>query len=304
MISRYQYKDLVWVDLESPTKEEVREIMEKYNIHPLVADEMLSPTLRPKVDLYDNLIYLIMHFPVLYNMHGRSGGQEIDFIIGKDFLITTHYELIDPLHEFSKVFEVNSILDKSDIGKHAGYLFYYIIKELYHGLTIELDHLSEELENIEDKIFQGEEAKMVESISRVNRDLLNVKQAIRPHKEVLDSFETAGKQFFGKEFAYHLQSISGEYYKVFNILEGQKETLLDLRVTNDSLLTTKTNEIMKILTIVAFITFPLTLIAGIFGMNAEFMPFVNDSNGFWFILGIMLMTGIIMFVYFKFKKWM
>ena len=304
MIIRHQYKNLTWVDLESPTKEEVREIMEEYNIHPLVADELLSPTLRPKVDLYDNLIYLIMHFPVLYNMHGKSGGQEIDFVIGKDFLVTTHYELIDPLHEFSKVFEVNSILDKSNIGTHAGFLFFYIIKELYRGLTVELDHISEELETIEDRIFKGEEAQMVESISRVNRDLLNVKQAIRPHKEVLDSFETAGKQFFGKEFAYHLQSISGEYYKVFNILEGQKETLLDLRTTNDSLLTTKTNEIMKILTIVAFITFPLTLIAGIFGMNAEYIPFIGHEKDFFIILGLMVVTVLMMFTFFKFKKWM
>ena len=304
MISRYKYRDLTWIDLESPTKEEVREIMEEHNVHPLVADELLSPTLRPKVDLYDNLIYLIMHFPVVYSMHGRSGGQEIDFIIGKNFLITTHYELVDPLHEFSKVFEVNSILGKSDMSTHAGYLFFYIIKELYRGLTIELDHIAEELENIEEKIFKGEEVKMVESISRVNRDLLNVKQAIRPHKETLDSFEVAGKQFFGKEFAYHLQTISGEYYKVFNILEGQKETLLDLRITNDSLLTTKTNEIMKILTIVAFITFPLTLIAGIFGMNAEYMPFVGQDQDFFIILGLMVVTVFIMFTYFKFKKWM
>ncbi|MCK5592389.1 MAG: magnesium transporter CorA family protein [Candidatus Pacebacteria bacterium] len=304
MISRYKYRDLTWIDLESPTKEEVREIMEEHNVHPLVADELLSPTLRPKVDLYDNLIYLIMHFPVVYSMHGRSGGQEIDFIIGKNFLITTHYELVDPLHEFSKVFEVNSILGKSDMSTHAGYLFFYIIKELYRGLTIELDHIAEELENIEEKIFKGEEVKMVESISRVNRDLLNVKQAIRPHKETLDSFEIAGKQFFGEEFTYHLQTISGEYYKVFNILEGQKETLLDLRITNDSLLTTKTNEIMKILTIVAFITFPLTLIAGIFGMNAEYMPFVGQEKDFFIILGLMVVTVFIMFSYFKFKKWM
>ncbi len=304
MISRYKYRDLTWIDLESPTKEEVREIMEEHNVHPLVADELLSPTLRPKVDLYDNLIYLIMHFPVVYSMHGRSGGQEIDFIIGKNFLITTHYELVDPLHEFSKVFEVNSILGKSDMSTHAGYLFFYIIKELYRGLTIELDHIAEELENIEEKIFKGEEVKMVESISRVNRDLLNVKQAIRPHKETLDSFEIAGKQFFGEEFTYHLQTISGEYYKVFNILEGQKETLLDLRITNDSLLTTKTNEIMKILTIVAFITFPLTLIAGIFGMNAEYMPFVGQDQDFFIILGLMVVTVFIMFTYFKFKKWM
>ena len=304
MILRYRCKDLTWIDMESPTKEEVRQIMDEYNIHPLVADELISPTLRPKVDLYDNLIYLILHFPVVYSMHGKSGGQEIDFVIGKNFLITSHYELIDPLHEFSKVFEVNSILGKSDMGTHAGYLFYYMVKELYRVLVIELDHITEELEDIEERIFKGEENQMVESISKVNRDLLNVKQAIRPHKEVLDSFDMAGKQFFGKEFSYHLQNISGEYYKVFSILEGQRETLLDLRITNDSLLTTKTNEIMKNLTIVTFIIYPLSLITGIFGMNAVFMPFVQGENGFYVILGLMLATMLTIFIFFKSKKWL
>lgn len=304
MISRYQYKELTWIDLESPTKEEVREIMEEYNFHPLVADELLSPTIRPKVDLYDNLIYLIIHFPAVSYINGRSGAQEIDFVIGKDFLITTHYELIDPLHEFSKVFEVNSILDKGDMHLHGGFLFFYIIKELYKNLILELDHIDEQLEDIEERIFLGEEAAMVEKISNVNRDLLNVRQAIRPHKDVLDSFETAGTQFFGQDFTYHLRSIIGEYYKVFNILEGHKETLLDLRDTNDSLLTTKTNEIMKIFTIIAFLTFPLTLIAGIFGMNTVLMPVVGTEHDFWVIIGLMVATSFSMFAYFKHKNWM
>lgn len=304
MILRYQYKNIKWIDLESPTKEEVREIMEEYGIHPLVADELLSPTLRPKVDLYDNLIYLIIHFPIVYNSHGKSGGQEIDFIIGKEFIITTHYELIDPLHEFSKVFEVNSMLDKSDIGTHAGFLFFYIMKELYHTLMLELDNIGTELEEIEDRIFSGEEASMVERISKVNRDLLNIKQAIRPHGAVLDSFEIAGKQFFGADFEYHLRSISGEYYKAFNLLEGHKETVLDLRDTNDSLLITKSNETMMKFTIMAFLTFPLALIAGIFGMNTKVMPIVGVAHDFWIIVGSMAVAVAVMFIYFKFKKWM
>lgn len=304
MISRYAYKDLVWIDMESPSKEEVRQVMEEYSLHPLIADELLSPTLRPKVDLYSDLIYLIMHFPAVYRANGKSGSQEIDFVIGRNFLITSHYEHIDPLHKFSKVFEVNSILNKTDVGKHSGFLFFHIIKELYRVLVLELDYIDEQLENIEEHIFKGEEAQMVETISQVNRDLLNVRQAIRPHKEVLDSFEAAGKTFFGEDFSYHLRAIVGEYYKVFNILEGHKETLLDLRDTNDSLLTTKTNEIMKKLTIMTFITFPLSLVAAIFGMNALHMPLIGDPYDFWLIAVIMGVIAMIMFGYFRFKKWM
>src|SRR3989338_10005026 len=121
MISRYTYKDLVWIDLESPTQEEVRGVMEEFDIHPLVANELLVSTLRPKVDLYSNFIYLILHFPTISHKHRGKTEQEIDFIVGKKFLITTNYDLVDSLHEFSKVFEVHSILERSNIGDHAGY---------------------------------------------------------------------------------------------------------------------------------------------------------------------------------------
>jgi len=236
-------------------------------------------------------------------MHGKSGSQEIDFIIGKDFLITTHYEVIDPLHEFSKVFETNSLLDKSDIEIHAGYLFFYVAKELYRSLSRELDSINRELEDIEEKIFAGGEDKMVKVLSRVTRDLLNVRQAIYPHKDTLNSFEVTGTTFFGNDFKYHLRSIVGEYYKISNVLEGHKETVQELRITNDSLLTTKTNNIIKILTIMAFITFPLSLIASIFGMNTQHMPLIGEQNDFWIIIIFMLGATAMMFIYFKYKKW-
>ncbi len=304
MISRYTYKDLVWVDVQSPTTEEVRSIMEEFSIHPLAADELLTPTIRPKVDLYPDFIYLILHFPTISHKHDGGHDQEIDFIVGKNFLITTHYDLIDPLHEFSKVFEVNSILEKSNIGDHAGFILFYIMKELYKMLDKELDHIKNDFSDIETKIFSGKERDMVSAISHLNRDLLNFKQTIRPHKEVLESFELAGTKFFGQDFSYYLRTITGEFYKVSSMLDGHRETLLELRGTNDSLLTAKTTEIMKTIAIISFVTFPLSLVATIFGMNTSYLPFVGASGDFWIVMSIMTTITLFIFIYFKHKKWM
>src|SRR3989339_1685102 len=290
MISRYTYKDLVWIDVQSPTQDEVRGLMEEFNIHPLAADELLTPTLRPKVDLFPDFIYLILHFPIISHKHEGGKEQEIDFIVGKKFLITTHYDLIDPLHEFSKVFEVNSILERSNVGDHAGFILFYIMKELYRMLDRELDHINRDFGDIEAKIFGGKERDMVNAISHLNRDLLNFKQTLRPHKEVLESFEIAGTKFFGQDFSHYLRTIVGEYYKVSAILDGHRETLLELRDTNDSLLTTKTNDIMKTLTITTFIMLPLTLMASLFGMNAVNIPLVTRPEGFWLVVTLMVFT--------------
>jgi len=294
---------MVWVDLESPTKEEVQKIMEEFKIHPLVANELLTPTRRPKVDMYKNYIYLILHFPVFEHKHGDGNEQEVDFIVGKDFIITTHYETIDPLHDFSRVFEVNSILDKSHIGTHAGFIFFYIAKELYHALDEELDHIEETLENIEERVFSGKERDVVSELSAIHRDILNFKQSLRLHEEVLNSLEKIGKEFFDNAFSYYLRALTGEYARVAAELEGHRDTLLELKASNDSLLTIKQNEVMKILTIMAFVTFPLSLIAGIFGMNTEYIPIVGVPGDFWFVISIMAVGMIFMFIYFKYKKW-
>ncbi len=304
MISRYTYKKLVWVDVQSPTQEEVRQLMDEFGVHPLVADELLAPTLRPKVDLFPNFIYLILHFPTISHNHDGGHDIEIDFVVGKDFLITTHYDHIDTLHEFSRIFEVNSILEKSNIGDHGGYILFSILRELYKMLDRELDHINHDFSDIEAKIFGGHERDMVTAISGLNRDLLNFKQALRPHKEVLESFEVAGARFFGKEFDYYLRTTIGEYFKISNILDGHRETLLELRRTNDSLLTTKTNETMKFLTIMAFFTFPLSLAATIFGIHAGGTPIVDSPLGFWMILGLMFAGATSMFAFFKYKKWL
>ncbi len=288
--------------MERPTHEEVRSLMEEFGIHPIVADELLSPSLRPKVDRYPDFIYLILHFPAIRHSHTTSQ-QEVDFLIGKNFIITVRYELLDPLHKFSKVFEVNSILDKSDIGAHAGFLFFYMIRKIYGSLGHELTIIGEALKDVEEHIFMGEEREMVAQLSIVHRDLLSFYRALRLHKPVLQSLGYACEEFFGKDFRHYTDNIVGEYYKVEQMLEDEKEILADLRSTNDSLLTTKTNKIMKLLTVTTFSILPATLIAGIFAMDTKYMPIIGLPYDFWIIIGIMFTVGIAVHYILKYKKW-
>ena len=305
MVQTFTHKDLTWVDIESPTQDEVRDLMRTYNLDPLVADELLLPTLKPRVDVYDTYIYLILHFPAFRHTHNGSTDQEVDFIIGKNFIITTRYDTVDPLHKFSKVFEVNSVLDKSDIGDHAGYLFFYMIRKLYKALEHELEYINDALELIEEEIFEeGNSKGMVFALSNVGRDLLNLKQALNPHREILESFDEAARGFFGDSYRYHSRSVFGEYYRIRNQIDIHASTLAELRQTNDSLLYSRQNEVMKILTIMAFTTFPLTLISSIFGMNATTLPLVGTKGDFWMIIGIMVTLTLVFFIFFKRNKWL
>jgi magnesium transporter len=133
MISRKKYKDVLWIDLESPSKEEVDELMRDYGIHPLVSDALLTPTRHSGVDVYKESIYLVLHFPIFYDNHDDQK-QEVDFVIGKDFLITTRYEKIDPLHAFSKHLEdPKHPYQNNEEVTHGGVLFFYMIR---HGFFL------------------------------------------------------------------------------------------------------------------------------------------------------------------------
>lgn len=303
MLARFQHKGLTWIDLQSPTDEEVRSLIQEFGIHPLVAEELLIPSMKPKAERFPDYLYVILHFPAWKHTHGPQKNQEVDFVIGRDYVITTRYDTIDPLHKFSKVFEVNSILDRADIGNHGGYLFFFMVRKLYRAVEHEFEYIRAFLKDLEDRMFDGREKSAVKELSFVARELLSFREALTPHKEILESLEASGRRFFGDDFSHHARAIVGEHSRVAGHLEGLRDSLNELRITNDSLLSTKQNEIMKVLTIMAFVTFPLTLVSSVLGMNTEYLPIVGLPGDFWIVIGIMTAMAISFFTFFKFKKW-
>jgi len=202
------------------------------------------------------------------------------------------------------VFEVNTLLDKSNLGEHGGDLFFAMMKKMYRSIDHELEFIRHDIAVIEEHIFAGHEIRMVSAISRSARDLLNLRQVIEPHREILHEFETGGGRLFGEGFVPRLRALSDEYYRVHNHVMRQTESLHELRETNNALLTTKQNETMKTFTIMAFLTFPLSLIASIFSTDAQHEPIVGSPYDFWIIIGLMLGVAFLMYLYFKRKHWL
>ncbi len=302
MISKYTYKKLVWIDVQKPSKEEIDRLREDYQIPLVVCDELLSESARAKVETYDNLIFMIMHFPTKNPTISDTLDQEVDFVVGHNFVITVHYEPVDALNVFSKQFNVGSKLEQGKEISHAGYILHFISKELYLSVNRSLSEMNGWLKEIEKNIFAGYEEKMVISISNLNRVIIDYTQSLRFHQETLRAFQAAAKDFFGQEFSYDLTRMMGEYNKVQHLLDGHKELLKDLRETNNSLLDTKTNKTVKKLTALSFIMLPLTLIVGIFGMNMS-MIYIKSSFHFMVVIGSMAFLGAIMYWYLKAKQW-
>lgn len=305
MVHRRTHGALTWIDVVSPTPEEVRALMEEYALDPLIADELMVPSARNRVDARAEYFYVVLHFPAFKHLHDVAGTPvELDFIVGKTWIITTRYSEADQLHQFANLFEVDTVLDKKNMSEHAGFIFFYMLSELYTSLNDEVAHLGDMIDAAEERVFEGYEREMVIELSHISRDLLNYGQALNTHEMMLRSLEAPGVALFGYEYARNLRSIIGEYDRLANALKANRAALIELRQTNDSLLTTKQNETMKFFTIMAFITLPLTLFTSLFGMNTSSAPFVGHPLDFWIITGIMLATAVAFFAFFRYKRWL
>lgn len=303
MINTYKYNTDTWIDIDHGTPEEIHSLMNTYKLNPMVAKELTSVTPKPRLEFHDGYIYCILHFPAYKHTHSESKNQEVDFIIGRNILITARYDTIDALHKFGKTIEVKDILDKKHGYSQKGFIFTKMLHDLYSSLFEELEHIEDLTDEITTKIFKGKEKDMVVSISELTRTLIDFKKVTDQHHEILEILQRHGREMFGNQFSLELESVILEYLKINTNIKSTLETLKELRETNDSLLTSKQNEVVKKLTIINFIILPLNLIAFIFAMRTQGMPIVDNPNAFWIILVIMLSAASIAFTYAKSNKW-
>jgi len=304
MINTYTFDKETWVDIDHGTPDEIHSIIEQYDIHPYVARELTSTTLKPRIEFHDGYVYCILHFPTFKHTHSTdNANQEVDFIIGKNLLITTRYDTIDALHSFAKTLEVKEILDGHHHSTHHHSLLIGMLRGLYRSVFEELEYIEDLTDDITSRIFKGEEKQMVMSISEITRTLLEFKKVTDLHREVLESLHHHGREMFGETFSTDMELIVLEYLKINITIKSNLETLRELRETNDSLLTAKQNEVMKQLTVMGFVILPLNLIAWIFAMRTEGMPLVTNPNGFWIVIGIMVTASAITMAYARHRKW-
>ncbi|HRZ30539.1 MAG TPA: CorA family divalent cation transporter, partial [Candidatus Paceibacterota bacterium] len=285
MIKQLKYKNVTWIDIIKPTREEVENLAKKYKLHDVAVEEILNSSTRSKVDWYENNIYLALHFPV-----NKYDIAEIDFILGQDFIITTHTETIQPLAEFAQILDGGTD-NKKDKDFHAGHLFYYMMRELYDPLEIELDNINNKLKKIETKIFAGQEAEMIRSLSHANQQLLDIKWSLKFHREVLNSLASVAKDFYGNKFEHYLRSIISEYEHIDELVKSNREIFVELHNTNESLITIKNGITMRVLTTLAFIFLPVTLIAFIFSMSGS-GPIVEKYLGWHGVILLQIIVAL------------
>ncbi len=301
MIERYTHKKVTWLDVMNPTPEEIREITQEAKIpidftHDLTVMVPHSETFHEK-----GALKITLDFPIVKRTD-INHPHEIKFIVTKTHLVTIRFEDIESVHHFAKEFEVMCML-KNEQKTTPPRLFLTMLNYIYDAMYAKLDFLESKMKDIEEEIFNEHEREMVFELSAVSRRLITFKQTLSAHENALLRLRSSLGSAFSKQLEPAVDKLEHHYRNLNRHAFALANTLDDLRTTNMALLSTKQNETMKIFTILAFITFPLTLFTSMFGMNTIATPIVGTPGDFWVILTIMVIVSIFFFVFFKYKKW-
>lgn len=304
MIETLTIGSLKWRHITNPADEDFKFLKEKFHFHPLDIEDCKSLNQRPKIDIYDDYYFLILQYPNFDRQNKFIKTKEVKFFWGKDYIITIEkspWYVSQLFNEYEErdMKELEANLKTSDI------LLYRIFEKLMMESLYLLKKVGLDLELINRELFGTKQVKIIERISVTRKNIITVNTIFKPQLRVFHSFETGQIQGFG-DLEYmedYWGNILDQYQKMYDSIEDYGELIEGLSQTFDSLLTNRTNEIMRVLTYFSTIMLPLTVVTGFFGMNVEF-PFTPNTTAFWIILGALaiLTTALIIFFHHRTKQ--
>jgi magnesium transporter len=303
MRSTIRYNNLIWVDITEPTEGDIKYLKYKFKLHPLTLKTIIPSIHHPDLDVFKNYISIILHHPNSQN-NSDIQIQEIDIIAGKNYLITNHSQKIALLNDLFNECSRSKTRKKEYMGKGAAVLLFSILSAILKRTLDKLDEVEDELDSIEKKIFSQKEKEMVRIISHLKRKVTSFWRITEPQETVFYFLKNTGANFFGQEFKHYFSDLFRVYRRIDNALRTYKETIGSFEETNHILVNLKMNEIMKILTLFSVILMPLTLLASIWGMNTNFLPFKESAIDFWLIVLLMVAVFWGMIIYFRIRKWL
>lgn len=291
-----------WIMVSANDRKTLQAIQQSYGYHDLDLADTAPPLQSTKLAIRDKYLFMILNYPVFDRKTRIISSAEIDFFIEKNRLTIVDTAGLSQLQVLYNQFESGELPAIYDVP----HLLHVILESLVEAIYPMLRHISVDVEDIEKKLFKNFERSLIKELLRVKTNIVSVRKAIQGHKSVIRKLVGAARSRYVSvdRLQEYFDKLVDETKDVWDRLELQKNTIDALHETNASLLDYQTNEIMKTLTIISVIVFPLTLVAAIFGMNATGMPLVSHPYGFWVIIGIMALGAIGMLWLFKKKNWL
>ncbi|MEK4080535.1 magnesium/cobalt transporter CorA [Solibacillus sp. FSL K6-1126] len=285
-----------WVDFNQPTDEEIRHLADTFRFHPLAIEDCIHRLQRPKLDYYDDYTFFVTH--IVREEEKKIIKEELNFFVGVNFIVTFH---LKPSKEVDEIWE--RVLQKNIEKWDPFYVFYRTLDKIVDNYFPIIYKIEDDLDKIENNINHKSMNFLMTELFDTRYMLLNLMHTVNPMRDLLYRMLNSHHLIKISERREYFSDIYDHLLKLSDTIMSDRELTADIRDSYLSLNSHQTNRVMKILTIITSIFAPLTFIAGIYGMNYENMPELTWKYGYFLTLGLMGITGISMFIWFKRRGW-
>jgi magnesium transporter len=294
---------LRWIHIDEPRLAHREWLEQRFDFHALDFEDVYSRNQRPKLDQYDDYIFIVLHFPFFEKATGRLLSAELDLFIGPDYLVTLPDTPLAPLSAMFERLGSREELREQTFAKGSGYLLYKIVDTNVDASFPMLRKMGNKLDRLEDDIFEGRSSEIVRDISNAKQEIINFRKIVRPQRAVLRDLERTKQRYLAEELEIYFDDISDAAERIWDTLENYKEVVEALEGTNENLISHRLNDSFRILTAASVVLLPLTLIASIFGMNVHF-PGEGESVTFFAILALMAVVLVTLVIVFRRRGWL
>jgi magnesium transporter len=298
-----EHEGLRWVNIERPGPLDQAWLEEHFEFHPLDYEDVRSRNQRPKIDEYEDYLFIVLHFPVFDKQVGRLNTGELDVFVGPDFLITLPNVPLQPVEYLFERCRSSEQAREELFSKGTGYLLYKVVDNAFDYCFPMLRKIGNKLDRIEEQIFEGRAQEVVRDISNVKQEIINFRKIIRPQRSVLRDLERTKQRYMAEDLEIYFDDIIDASERIWDMLENYKEVVEALEDTNESLISHRLNNVLRVLTSISVVILPLTLIASIWGMNTG-LPGKNSIHAFWVIIIVMFGVLVSMLAVFRRRGWL
>jgi len=296
---------LTWIHLDTPSLQHAQELAERFGWHPLDVEDVMSKRQRPKIDDYADEGYLfgVLHFPVYDRTIQRLNAAELDVFVGPDYLVTLPTVELLPITRLFRRCEEDDLFREQLFSKGSGRLLYEVLDDLFDYCFPILDKIGHKLDSLEDDVFEGRSEEVVRDISNAKQEIISYRKIIKPERSTLRLLERHIERFLPEELELYFDDIVDAAERIWDILDNYKEVIEALESTNESVISHRQNDVLRILTVFSVVLLPLSLITGFFGMNLEF-PGFNTVWAFWTVFALMIVSLVGLLGFFRYKRWL
>jgi magnesium transporter len=295
-------REISWINIDGVHNVDIiKKLGEQYDLHPLLLEDVLDTQIRPKIEFFDKYVFVVLKMLRYNKTTLEVEAEQVSFVMGDTYVISLQEDregdVFDPIR--TRLETTGGRIRRSD----ADFLLYSLIDMVIDNYFLVLEKIGERVEALEDEITSHPSESPLKTLYKLKQELIFIRKSVWPLREVISSMEREETPLIHKETRKYIRDAYDHTIQVIDTTESYRDSmgsLLDIYLTSIS---NRTNDVVKVLTIISTIFMPLTFIAGVYGMNFDFMPELRWKYSYFVVLGIMLLSALAMLMWFRKKKW-